>query len=233
MKPCNEIFFFCLLVLLTLLPSATEAQGDEHKNALMISTGASIPFNGFAVKEFRGGAGFASTGANLQVDYMRFFWKGFGVSAHLGYAMLPFNESAYEAEYDRVFGDQGFATASVGNYQVAEGIAGFFFRIPFFFQSGLYLQWQMGYGLTVHPDLEVVHSYWGPLNTVERDSDFALMNNLGIRLEHSIREQYHLHFYYGLFYTLPGFSDSTVPLASYFYQPVRYQSLNLGITYRF
>ena len=240
MKASKDIFLLGLLALLLLIPGRADAQDDELKNGLMVSTGASIPFEIFKEKEFVGMAGFASTGANMQVDYIRLFWSGFGFSAHLGYSMLPFDERAYESEYDRILGTQGFATANVGNYQVVEGLAGFFFRIPFFFKSRLYLHWQAGYALTFHPDLEVVHSYWGTLNTVEQVSDFALMNNPGIRLERYITEQYRLHLYYGAFFTLPGFSDppedptsSVYQPASYFNLPVRYQSLNLGLTYRF
>lgn len=207
------------------------AQEPVIRNALSISTGPSIPYAEFANKTFTSRAGFAKAGANLDLDIIRYSRRGiFGIYADLGLANIFFDEKSYVAEYERILTNEGAITASTGSYQFLTVHGGFLLRFAAILDTRIILQAGIGYTLARHPNLTVTNSYWGDINTVNSDLDLQIGSSASIRVERALNKETGIHLSYSLFACLPDFRDTENFRDYTFYLPVRYQSINIGLT---
>src|SRR4030042_2994293 len=90
-----------ILISLLTIGSAT-AQKEHKKSIAIINTGISIPSSDFANDKMEPDAGFAGIGTNMEVDFLRYTGKYFGLSSNIGYTNIYFDEKAYKSEYYRI-----------------------------------------------------------------------------------------------------------------------------------
>jgi hypothetical protein len=220
-------------VALTILTSLLAinilySQNEDKKSILGINSGISIPFEEFDNKTLEGYSGFAGTGANVEIDFLRYFGRVFGFSSTIGYSGISFNENAYKAEYDRILNHYGETVVDAGNYQVLKGMVGVIIKIPETMHTEVLLIFQLGIAMSVHPDILVSNSELGVINSVEKNSDWNSISNAGIKINYWLNEKYGISLNYNLNSTRPGFNDNT-GLEGPFFLPISYQNINLGL----
>ena len=216
-----------LLILLFSLTINSVFSQKERKRVLIINSGVSVPFAEFAVKKMVIDAGFAGTGFNVGIDYLssKIGWLGFTASA--GYSILNFDSKAYRSEYERILDQNGEVTVTAGNYNIFKTVAGLYLKTPEFYHLELLFIAQLGPSFSIHPDITVDHSQYGLINSTKQDHDWALISNLGMKVNYNISDRYGVNLSYCLNYLLPGFEDDS-GLVYHFYMPVRFQNINLG-----
>jgi hypothetical protein len=220
-----------VLVLASTCFFPLRSQEPVVKNALSSSAGPSIPFSEFASRSFTPRAGFAKAGANLDLDIIRYGRRGiFGIYADLGLANIFFDEKSYIAEYERILNNEGTTTASTGSYQFLTVHGGFLIRFAEFLDTRIIMQAGIGYTLARHPCLSATNSYWGEINRVNSDLDLQIGSSASIKVERVLNEETGVHLAYSLFACKPDFRDTEGFREYTFYLPVRYQSINIGLT---
>jgi hypothetical protein len=202
-KPVITILIFLLSITMV------NAQKENKKSIVGINSGISIPYADFANKKMEYYAGFAGTGANIEIDFFRYTGRFFGLSSNIGYSNIFLNEKAYKSEYDRILENYGETTVTAGNYQILKGLIGLILKIPETRHAEVLLVFQLGYSMSVHPDLLVTNSELGEINSY-------------------LSEKYGISLNYGLNSTRPGFYDETSN-EKVFFLPVRYQNINIGL----
>ncbi|HZK61245.1 MAG TPA: hypothetical protein VFC41_04160 [Anaerovoracaceae bacterium] len=218
-----------LAILASLLAiNLLYSQNEDKKSVLGINSGISIPFEEFDNKTMEGYAGFAGAGANVEMDFLRYLGRFFGLSSTIGYASISFNEDAYKAEYDRILNHYGENVVNAGNYQVLKGMVGMIIKIPETMHTEVLLIFQLGIAMSVHPDILVSNSELGVINSVEKNSEWSSISNAGIKINYWLNEKYGISLNYNLNSTRPGFYDNT-GLEGTFFLPIRYQNINVGI----
>ena len=203
------------------------SQNENKKSVLGINSGISIPFDEFDNKTMAGYAGFAGAGANVEMDFLRYVGRFFGLSSTIGYASISFNENAYKAEYDRILDYFGETVVDAGNYQVLKGMVGMIIKIPETKHTEVLLIYQLGYTMSVHPDILVSNSELGVINSVEKNRAWSSISNAGIKINYWLSEKYGISLNYNLNFTKPNFHDNT-GLGGPFALPIRYQNINVG-----
>ncbi len=203
------------------------AQKENKKSVIGVSSGISIPFADFANKKMVQNAGFAGIGANIEVDFLRYSGKFFGLSSNIGYTSISFNENAYKTEYDQILGHYGETEVNAGNYQVLKGLLGLILKIPEIKHTEVLFIFQVGYALSVHPELLVTNSELGEINTVQKVTDWNPISNAGVKINYWLSEKYGINLSYNLNFTTPGFFDYT-GFGKTFFLPVRYKNINVG-----
>lgn len=228
MKRAATILTFMLAINLVY------AQEGNQKSVLGISSGISIPFDTFDNKTMTNNAGFAGAGANLEIDFLRYLEKFFGITSTIGYSNISLNESAYKAEYDRILNNYGETVVDAGNYQVLKGMLGLIIIIPATKQAEVLLVIQLGFAMSVHPDIVVSNSELGEINSVGKNIAWSPLSSAGLKFNYRLSEKYGISLNYNLNYTTPGFHDDyddTGPgtgTGGAFSLPVRYQNINIG-----
>ena len=96
----TRIISLCLIIL--FITNSSFGQNENKKNVFGIGIRISSPISDFAKTKFDYDAGFASTGANLQLDYYRYTGKYFRLNANIGYTNFTFNNTEYTNEYQRL-----------------------------------------------------------------------------------------------------------------------------------
>lgn len=218
---------FTLLLFLAAF-NPLHSQNEKRKSILGINAGCSVPFSEFAWKTMKSQAGFAAPGLNLEVDFMRYTGRFFGLSATMGYTSLFFREKEYQAQYDRILNDYGKNVVEAGNYQVLKGVIGFMLKIPETKHTEALLIFQLGIARSVHPDLTVTNSKLGVINSVSKNSDWNPVSNAGLKVNYWLTEKYGINLNYNLNLTKPDFYDQT-SIEKVFYLPVRYMNINAGL----
>ena len=227
----NIIKTLLAVVLASTCFFTLHAQEPVIRNALSISAGPSIPYAEFASRSFTQGAGFAKAGANLDLDFIRYGRRGiFGMYAELGFTNTFFDEKSYIAEYERILNNEGTTTVTTGSYQFLNAHGGFLVRFAEFLNTRIILQAGIGYTLARHPYLSATNSFWGDINTVNSDLDLQISSSASIKVERSLNEGTGIHLSYSLFACKPDFRDREGFRKYTFYLPVRYQSINIGLT---
>lgn len=218
---------FTLLLCLAVF-NALHSQNQSKKSVLDISSGCSVPFSEFAWKTMKSQAGFAAPGLNLEVDFMRYTGRVFGLSATIGYASLFFRKNEYQAQYDRILDGYGQNMVEAGNYQVLKGVVGFILKIPETRHTEALLIFQLGIAGSVHPDLTVTNSELGVINSVSKNSDWNPLSNVGLKANYWLTEKYGISLNYNLNFTKPDFYDLT-SIEKSFFLPIRYMNINAGL----
>jgi hypothetical protein len=215
-----------LILLFSVTINLLSAQ-KERKRVLIINSGVSVPFSEFAVKKMVIDAGFAGTGFNVGIDYLssKIGWLGFTASA--GYSILNFDNKAYRSEYERILDQNGEVTITAGNYNIFKTVAGLYLKIPEFYHLELLFIAQLGYSLSIHPEINVDHSQYGKINSIKQDHDWALVSNLSMKVNYNLSDKYGVNLTYCLNYLRPGFEDDSY-FINMFFMPVRFQNINLG-----
>ncbi len=215
-----------LFLLVSAVSSITFAQDSPWHRSLAVHAGLCLPFDEFAEHNFSSDAGFANPGANLEGDFL-FYLEHVGFCFTLGYSNLGFNRKAYRASYDAVILEEGEISVNAGIYQSMKSTLGFCIRGPEFLNTEIFLQVQAGIALNVHPEISVTHSYWGLINSIQRDTDWQSISVLGLTLNHRLNEKYGICLSYDANFTLPYFSDASSFQG--FDLPMRFQNISLGI----
>jgi hypothetical protein len=215
-----------LLISFLTIVSAT-AQKENKKSIAGINTGISVPYSDFTNNQMELDAGFAGIGPNLEVDLMRYTGRFFGLSSNIGYTNLFFNEKAYKSEYNQILGQNGDITVEAGNYQVLKGLLGIIVKTPEFKNTEILFIVQLGYSLSIHPEILVDHSEWGIINSIKKDKDWGMISNAGIKMNYYLSEKYGISINYNLNATTANFRDIT-SFEKVFNLPIRYQNINLG-----
>lgn len=218
------ITFLLILAGFNLLHS----QNENRKSVFVISSGCSVPYKEFAWKTMKSQAGFAAPGFNLEVDFMRYTGRYFGLSATTGYASLFFSKDEYQAHYDRILNGYGQNVVEAGNYQVLKGLVGLILKIPETRHTEALLILQLGIARSVHPDLTVTNSKLGVINSVSKNSDWNPMSNIGLKVNYWLTDKYGIGLNYNLNLTRPDFYDQT-SIEKTFFLPVRYMNINAGL----
>jgi len=221
-KAALAIFTF----MIAITPAYT--QNKNKKSVAGISSGLSVPFAEFADKKMEYHSGFAGVGPNIEVDFLRYTGKYFGLSSNIGYSNIFFNEKAYQLEYDRILVNYGENSVDAGNYHLLKGLLGFILKIPETKHTEVLLIFQLGCAMSIHPDLLVSNSELSVINSVKKDTDWSAMSNMGIKINYYLTEKYGISLNYNRNYTTPGFSDVT-SIERVFFLPVRYQNINVGL----
>ncbi len=216
-----------ILICLTIIP-LVNAQKENKKSLVGINSGISVPYADFADKNMENYSGFAGAGANLEIDFLRYTGRFFGLSSNIGYSNISFNEKAYKSEYDRILNNYGETTVTAGNYQILKGLVGLIVKIPETRHAEVLLVFQLGCSMSVHPELIVTNSELGEINSVKKDTRWSSMSNAGIKINYYLSEKYGISLNYGLNSTMPGFNDET-SVEGFFFLPVRYQNINIGL----
>ncbi len=217
------------LIILTILVIITQgfAQSGNKKWVAGVSSGVSVPYAEFAEKYMHASAGFASSGANIEVDFFRYAGKFFAFSSNLGYANIFFNETAYKSGFDSIPYLDGKTTVDAGNYQVLKGLLGLSIKIPESQHFEVLFVFQLGFSMSVHPELSVTNSEWGVINSVKKDAAWSIISYAGLKINYYLSDKYGISLNYCRNSTNPSFDDDTSP-EGFFTLPVKYQNINIG-----
>ncbi len=217
------------ITILTFLISVSlvSAQKEYKKWVAGVNVGISVPFADFANKKMIFNAGFASPGANADIDFFRYTGKCFGLSSTIGYANIFFNEKAYQSEYSYIPNLEGQTTVDAGNYQILKGLLGFVIKIPETRHIEVLISLQAGYAMSVHPELLVTNTELGEINSIKRNIAWSPMSSAGLKINYYLSEKYGVSLNYNLNFTKPWFSDET-SIEKGFTLPIRYQNINIG-----
>jgi hypothetical protein len=223
------IRFTFIILLLLVAHTHTYAQKPPWQKVVMVNTGVSVPFTDYADKTFSTHSGFANPGGCLEADFL-FYRRWFGLSATLGYSNQTFAKKKYISCYDEVFDNTGITNVTAGIYQSMKATAGFAFRLADVLDTELFWLIQAGIALNVHPNISVNNSYWGEINSINRDTDWQSTSVLGVLLKHNLTENIGITLSYTLNYTLPGFRDENNHHYFHYYNlPMRFQNITVGI----
>jgi hypothetical protein len=217
---------FVILAILLLVTASGQAQQKVRKSVFGATSGVTIPLDEFAVKHFTWDAGFASSGLNLEAEYL-YYGRIFGFSSSIGYASIFFNEKKYQAEYDRTMGGYGTNTVSAGNYQVMKALIGFTIKIPEFSNTEVLLLFHLGYARAVHPDLIVTNSEMGVINSVAKDAGGGPVAGMGLKVYYWLNERYGVSLNGSLNGMSSDFIDET-GLDGNFRMPMNHAGINIG-----
>jgi len=204
------------------------AQNNLKKNILGIDAGITIPYSDFAKNTFEySHSGFASTGGNIEVDFLRYAGKYFGYSLNTGYACLGFDRKQYENFYREILTDQEISVTA-GIYQIARATCGFIIKIPVKYKTDImFIPW-IGYSVSQHPALLVTSSTYGEINTIEKSFGKRIITGITLKASYNVTERYGISLSYRMNVTSYYFSDDT-SIEGKFWLPVRYQNINIGI----
>ncbi|MDX9729658.1 MAG: hypothetical protein RBT50_10385 [Bacteroidales bacterium] len=221
MKRLTTALLFLMMAVVTAMP-----QKITGKSVFGAGTGISLPLDEFAVNYFTWDAGFASSGPNLEAEYL-YYGKIFGFSTSLGYASIFFNEKKYQAEYDRTLAGYGINHVSAGNYQVIKALAGFIIKTPEFSNTEVMLLFHLGYAVAVHPNLLVTNSELGVINSVDRNAGRGPVANMELKINYWMNERYGVSLKAGVNGMSSGFIDETAPERN-FQMPLNHANINIG-----
>ena len=224
------------LALLLLLSWECDVAGQESdlRNRLEFSLGPSIPYAEFAESSFSSNSGFSTIGLNSQLEIVHYTpFELVGFYSSFGYATMFFNEAGYLSEYERLLGSKDEVIVQTGNYFFLHLHGGMHIRWPKIQRVRVIIKFGLGYSLYMHPALSASHSYWGDLNSVNRDFDLQPGSTAGINLEYHLDDFTGVQFSYSIVASRPDFQDTEGYRMNTFYQTVRYQNINIGLTRHF
>ena len=217
---------FILILIFSLTISAVPAQ-KERIRTIIFNSGISVPYSDFAKKTMVQDAGFAGVGMNIGIDYLSSKGRFLGFCASAGYTNMNFNKKAYKSEYERVMDDDGEITVTAGNYNFLKAVIGLTGKIPVHDNIQLLVIPQVGGSFDIHPEIKVDHSRYGIINSIHQDHDWALIWNLGVKVNYKISDKYGISLGYCLNSMLTAFYSNS-PIVGTFFMPVRFQNINLG-----
>jgi opacity protein-like surface antigen len=214
-----------LILILSFTITSVLAQ-KERKRVLIFNSGVSLPFSDFAIKKMEAFAGFAGTGFNAGIDYLSSKGGFLGFIASTGYSIMNFDSKAYKSEYDRILDQDGEVAVNAGNYNFFRTTVGLSGRITEINAIDIKLFIQAGISLSMHPEIIVIHSRFGIINSVKQDWAWASTSGAGLKINYNFSENYAVSFGYSLNLLYPGFNDEGPH--SHFNLPVRFANFNLG-----
>lgn len=221
---------FILILILSLTISAVPAQ-KERIRTIIINSGISIPYSDFANKTMVIDAGFAGVGMNIGIDYLSSKDRFLGFCASAGYSIMNFDRKDYKSEYERVLNDDGEITVTAGNYNFFKTVVGLTAKMPEFHSIKILFIAQVGGSFDIHPEIKVDHSRYGIINSIHQDHDWALIGNLGMKVNYKLSDKYGVSLGYCLNSLRPAFYDDS-SLVGTFFMPVRFQNISLGFIFK-
>jgi len=216
-----------IIAFLYALTVTGQTARENKKSVFGASAGLTLPHGDFALKTLTGKAGFASAGANAEVQLMRYTGRFFGLASTIGYANIFISEKTFAAEYDRLLNGYGSTRVKAGNYQSLTGMIGLILKFPEVKGTDILFLFQAGAAMTVHPSITAANSVLGDINKIEKDVTFSAVGNAEIRINHWLNDRYGLSLSYGRTSSTPSFDDETSN-SGFFSLPVNYQNLNVG-----
>jgi hypothetical protein len=216
-------------VLLLTFGNILHAQNENKKNVFSGHLGVSIPTNEFAETTFGYDAGYANTGANIELNYYRYTGKFFAFNVSIGYAAFGFNESAYTNDYYSALNSTDGIKTEAGAYQFLNTSFGLVFKIPIGSDFEVLFTPMLGFALCHHPDLVVTDDEAGVINSVIKDNAGAGSAGIKAQLNYYFSEKYGINLSYSRFSTTPAFTDET-SYEQHFNLPVSFQNINIGLT---
>jgi hypothetical protein len=144
---------------------------------------------------------------------------------------MNFSKKAYKSEYERVLNDDGEITVTAGNYNFFNTVIGLTAKMPEFHSIKILFIAQVGGSFDIHPELKVDHSRYGIINSIPQDHDWALIGNLGMKVNYKISDKYGVSLGYCLNSLRPAFYSNS-SLVGNFFMPVRFQNINLGFIFK-
>ena len=216
-------------VLLLAFGNSLHAQNENNKNVFSGFLGVSIPTNEFAETTFEYDAGYATVGANLELNYYRYTGKYFALNVSIGYAAFGFNESAYTTGYYSALNKTDGIKTEAGAYQFLNTSFGLVFKIPIGSDFEVLFVPMLGFALCHHPDLVVTDDETGVINSISKDNSGAGSAGIKAQLNYFFSEKYGINLSYSRFSANPAFIDET-SYEQHFNLPVSFQNINIGIT---
>jgi hypothetical protein len=216
-------------VFLLTAGTSIYAQNENKKNVFSGFLGVSIPTNEFAETTFEYDAGYATVGANLELNYYRYTGKYFALNVSIGYAAFGFNETAYTNDYYSALNRTDGIKTEAGTYQFLNTSFGLVFKTPIGNDFEVLFIPMLGFALCHHPDLVVTDSETGVINSVSKDNSGAGSAGIKAQLNYYFSEKYGINLSYSRFSTTPSFSDET-SYEQHFTLPVSFQNINIGFT---
>lgn len=217
----------CIFVL--ALGNSIVAQDENKKNVFSGHLGVSIPTNEFAETNFEYDAGYATTGANIELNYYRYTGKYFALNVSIGYAAFGFSESAYTDDYCNALNKTDGIKTEAGAYQFLNTSFGIVFKIPIGSDFEVLFVPMIGLALCHHPELVVTDDEAGVINSFNKDNSFAASAGIKAQLNYFLTARYGINLSYSRFSTSPTFSDET-SYEKHFDLPVSFQNINIGLT---
>lgn len=215
-------------ILLLTFGNNLHAQDENKKNVFSGHLGVSIPTNKFAETSFGRDAGYATAGANIELDYFRYTGKFFALNASMGYAAFGFNESAYTNGYYLALNKTEGIKTEAGAYQVLNAAFGLVIKTPVGSDFEVLIIPMLRYALCHHPDLIVNDDDAGVINSISSDNAGALSAGIKLQLNYFFSERYGINLSYSRFSANPTFSDET-SYEQHFDLPVSFQNINIGL----
>jgi hypothetical protein len=216
-------------VFLLTAGTSIYAQNENKKNVFSGFLGVSIPTNEFAETTFDYDAGYATAGANIELNYYRYTGNYFALNVSIGYAAFGFNETAYTNDYYSALNRTDGIKTEAGTYQFLNTSFGLVFKTPIGNDFEVLFIPMLGFALCHHPDLVVTDSETGVINSVSKDNSGAGSAGIKAQLNYYFSEKYGINLSYSRFSTTPSFSDET-SYEQHFTLPVSFQNINIGFT---
>jgi len=216
-------------VLLLTFGNILHAQNENKKNVFSGNLGVSIPTNEFAETTFGYDAGYANTGANIELNYYRYTGKFFALNVSIGYAAFGFNENEYTNGYYQALNKTDGIKTEAGAYQFLNTSFGLVLKIPVGSDFEVLFVPMLGFALCHHPDLVVTDDDTGVINSIRKDNSGAGSAGIKAQLNYFFSEKYGINLSYSRFSTTPAFSDET-SFEQHFNLPVSFQNINIGLT---
>jgi len=216
-------------VLLLTMGYNVQAQNENKKNVFSGFSGVSLPMNKFAETTFERDAGYANTGASIELNYYRYTGKYFALNISAVYSAFGFSEGAYTKDYYHALNRTDGIKTEAGAYQFLNTSFGLAFKIPIGSDFEVLFVPMVGFALCHHPDLVVTDDETWVINSISKDNTRAGSAGIKVQLNYYLSEKYGISFSYGRFSTTPVFSDET-SYEQHFNLPVSFQNINIGLT---
>jgi len=219
-----------LLLIITMSSATVLSQKPVPKSVFSADLGVAVAYDEFALNSFEYDAGFATAGPNAEAGFL-YYGRFAGISLGMAYTNIFFNEKAYQAEYDRVLSGYGENTVNAGNYHVFKLQAGLVLKVPEFRHTEVMLLFQTGYALCVHPELTVMNTELGEINSIAGTPGESITGTAGLKVNYWLSDRFGVTLNSSLNAVRPGFGDDTGP-AGAFFLPMRYYTVDAGLVIR-
>lgn len=232
MKKINR-YLFCFIISLIYhhsIAQESEKNDSYMKHNFCLSTGITDPVKNFGANTFESGAGFGTCGFNSQIDYTYYIKRIFGANISLNYSKFGFDEDSYLNEYQLALHKNEGISVNSDSYRVFSPIIGLTLRT--FRIKGFELSFttRIGYSHCIHPEIIVIDSYYGIINSIKESSTNTFLRGVELKLNYYFNDLLGINFSFNKNILQPDFEDASNP-EKHFNFPMNYHQFNLGIVY--
>jgi len=220
-----------LLIVLLLVQGNAYLFSQEtwKRNNLGVHAGMAIPYSDFAKRDFVRDAGFARSGWNLEVDFLRYEYSFFGYGVNLGYSSPGFDSERYRDSYMEILADQEISVTA-GNYHMFKGTVGILLKTPQVSKMEFMFMHWIGYSVTLHPEIVVASGGFGEINYIEKCTGKRPIMGFILRTNYFVTDRIGISLSYRLNSNHPYFPDETSQEGG-FRLPIKYHTINVGVCY--